>query len=201
MRPGLSFTAIAASLMLAACASMPAPTSAPSAAPSARPSPPAAPPALAKSGTHSQGKINLSAASGSLVSGSLQLRQTDAGLQVTGEVGGLTPNTAHGFHVHEKGDCSAADASSAGGHFNPTGVAHGRLRQGTHHLGDSDNITSDAKGVAKVDRLFAGLVLGGGAVNDALGKAVIVHADPDDYTSQPSGNAGARVACGIITAG
>src|SRR3546814_10546371 len=90
-------------------------------------------------------------------------------------------------------------ASSAGGHFNPTGSPHGRAGTPTHHAGDMDNLTANAQGVADVNIHLAGVTLGGGAANDIAGRAVIVHAAPDDYTSQPSGNAGARVACGIIT--
>jgi Cu-Zn family superoxide dismutase len=122
-----------------------------------------------------------------------------SGALASAEVGGLAPNSAHGFHVHETGDCSAADASSAGGHFNPTGRPHGRMDHSAHHAGDIDNIVADANGVAHVNIHVPGLTLGGGAASDIAGRAIIVHADPDDYASQPSGNAGKRVACGIIT--
>lgn len=144
---------------------------------------------------------NVTAASGSLVSGQLKLMPMGDGVHVTGEIGGLAPNSTHAFHIHEKGDCSAADASSAGGHFNPAGQPHGRASAPKHHAGDSDNLVADAQGVAKVDAHFSGVVLGGGAGNDAVGKAVVVHADPDDYRSQPAGNAGSRIACGVIKAG
>lgn len=142
--------------------------------------------------------VNLASASGSLVSGKLTVVPMGDGVHVTGEVGGLQPASTHGFHIHEKGDCSAVDASSAGAHFNPAGSAHGNAEQGAHHAGDADNLVADAQGVAKVDRHFAEVTLGGGAANDVAGKAVIVHAAPDDYKSQPAGNAGARVACGVI---
>jgi len=98
-------------------------------------------------------------------------------------------------------DDATADASSAGGHFNPSTEAHGKVGTPTHHGGDMNNIVANADGVAQVDVHASGVVLGGDAANNAVGRAVIVHADPDDYTSQPSGNAGARVACGVITAG
>lgn len=140
----------------------------------------------------------LASASGSLISGKLTLVPMGAGVHVTGEVGGFRPGSSHGFHIHEKGDCSAADASSAGGHFNPAGQPHGRAMQGAHHAGDSDNITADAKGVAKINTHIGGVSLGGGARNDIVGRGFVVHAAPDDYTSQPAGNAGARVACGVI---
>ncbi|WP_140909582.1 superoxide dismutase family protein [Cognatiluteimonas lumbrici] len=144
--------------------------------------------------------VNLASASGSLVSGRLQVMTMGANaVHIAGEVGGLAPNSAHGFHVHETGDCSAADASSAGGHFNPAGTPHGRMDHGAHHAGDMDNIVADAEGVARVNMHVPGLTLGGGGATDIAGRAIIVHADPDDYASQPSGNAGARLACGIIT--
>jgi len=144
--------------------------------------------------------VHLASASGSLVSGTLQVMTMGPNaVHIAGDVGGLAPNSAHGFHVHETGDCSAADASSAGGHFNPTGSPHGRMDQGAHHAGDIDNIVADASGVAHVNMHVPGLTLGGGAASDIAGRAIIVHADPDDYASQPSGDAGKRVACGIIT--
>lgn len=145
--------------------------------------------------------VNLASASGSLVSGKLSVMPMAGGLHLRGEVGGLTPGSQHAIHIHEKGDCSAADASSAGGHFNPAGQPHGKVDAGAHHAGDMDNITANAQGIAAVDLHASGPVLGGSAANDAIGKAVIVHGDPDDYTSQPAGNAGPRVACGVIVAG
>ena len=116
----------------------------------------------------------------------------------SGQVTGLTPNADHGFHIHQKGDCSAADASSAGDHFNPTAQPHGRIGDAPHHLGDQLNLHSDAGGNATVDAHFSGVSLGTGKDNDVMGRALVVHADPDDYTSQPAGNAGKRVACGVI---
>ena len=181
----LAFTILSAStLLLAACAAAPQ-RSAATAAPVAK-------------RQASEAAVNLASASGSLVSGRLVLVPMGDGLHLRGEVGGLVPGSRHGFHIHEKGDCSAADASSAGGHFNPGGQAHGRAGQGAHHAGDTDNIVADAKGVAKIDAHVTGVTLGGGAANDIAGRAIIVHANADDYSSQPTGNAGARVACGVI---
>jgi len=172
---------LVAALLLAACASTP-------------------PSGSTATSTMSSARVALAPASGSLVSGSLSLVPMGDGVHITGDIGGLAPNSTHGFHIHEKGDCSAADASSAGGHFNPTAQPHGRASGPHHHLGDNDNLAADANGVAHVDAHFAGVVLGGGGANDIMGKAVVVHASPDDYSSQPSGNAGARIACGVITA-
>jgi len=156
---------------------------------------------LATTSTLSSASVNLAAASSSLVSGTLRLMPMADGVHLTGEVGGLTPGSTHAIHIHEKGDCSAADASSAGGHFNPTGEPHGKVGTPTHHAGDMNNIVANAEGVAKVDVHAQGVVLGGGAANDGVGRAVVVHAAAADYTSQPSGNAGARVACGVIRGG
>lgn len=143
---------------------------------------------------------NLASASGSLVSGRLQVMTMGAnGVHIAGDIGGLAPGSSHGFHIHEKGDCSAADASSAGGHFNPAGNPHGRMDDGPHHAGDIDNIVANAQGVARVNMHVSGVTLGTGAANDVAGRAIVVHADPDDYASQPAGNAGKRVACGVIT--
>ena len=141
---------------------------------------------------------NLASASGSLVSGRLVLVPMGNGVHLSGEVGGLQPGSSHGFHIHEKGDCSAVDASSAGGHFNPGAQPHGRAGHGAHHAGDADNLVADASGVARVDTHIDGVTLGGGSANDIAGRAIVVHAAADDYSSQPAGPAGARVACGVI---
>ena len=170
-------------LALAACSSTPP-------AP-----PPAAPPAAS---TAQQAVAVLASASGSRVSGKLTLAPMGDGVHISGEVGGLAPNGQFGFHVHEKGDCSAVDASSAGGHFNPAASPHGRAGTASHHAGDMDNVTSDGEGVARVNVHLRGVSLGGGADNDIAGRAVIVHAAPDDYRTQPTGNAGARLACGVV---
>lgn len=140
----------------------------------------------------------LEARSGSNVAGTLQVAAMTDGVHVTGQVSGLAPNSDHGFHIHEKGDCSAADASSAGGHFNPGGQPHGKIGASPHHLGDQMNIHADANGVATVDAHFSGATIGTGQDSDVMNRALVVHADPDDYTSQPAGNAGKRIACGVI---
>ena len=151
-------------------------------------------------GGGSAAAVALESRSGSSVTGNLRLSDSSAGLRITGEVRGLAPGSEHGFHIHDKGDCSAPDASSAGGHFNPAAAAHGRAGSGApHHAGDLPNIKADAKGVAMVDQTVAGVTLAAGATG-AGGRAVVVHRDPDDYTSQPAGNAGPRVACGVIPA-
>jgi len=143
--------------------------------------------------------VHLTGASGSLVSGSLQLVANARGVRVDGVIGGLAPGSSHGFHVHETGDCSAADAASAGGHFNPEASVHGRAGSRHHHAGDIDNLVAGADGVAHVDLQLAGVTLGDGGRDDIAGRAFVVHAAPDDYQTQPSGNSGARIACGVVT--
>ena len=138
---------------------------------------------------------------GNQTAGELRFAVVDGRIEVTGTVTGLPGGGTHGFHVHETGDCSAPDATSAGGHFNPGSTDHGRVGQGAHHGGDSDNITAGADGTAQVKGWLEGVTLGDGAATDIVGKGVIVHKDADDYVTQPTGNAGDRLACGVIQAG
>ncbi|MFZ5636358.1 MAG: superoxide dismutase family protein [Pseudomonadota bacterium] len=177
-----SIAAVLLTLALAGCASAPPPK-------------PAAP---APQHRVQRAAANMAPASASLVSGRLTLSAIDGGVRIQGELGGLGKGGTHAIHVHERGDCTAADGSAAGGHFNPTGVAHGRAGIAPHHLGDMDNLHAGGDGVANVDIRLLGVTLGSGAANDILGRAIIVHAGPDDYAGQPAGNAGARVACGVI---
>jgi len=116
-------------------------------------------------------------------------------LQVTN----AKPGT-HAAHIHEKGDCSAPDASSAGGHWNPTGEHHGQWGHDGHHLGDLGNVEVGPDGTGTLTLTSDKWTLGDGGPNDIVGKAVVVHANVDDFTSQPAGNAGGRVACGVIQA-
>jgi len=141
----------------------------------------------------------LAAASGSNVSGTIQFREVDGGVEVTADVAGLTPGD-HGWHVHEKGDCSAPDASSAGGHFNPSGHPHGAPDAAQRHEGDFGNLTAGDDGKATKTFVMKGISLGDGA-NSVVGKGFIVHEKADDLTTQPTGNAGGRVACGVIAVG
>jgi len=145
--------------------------------------------------------IALASSSGSLVSGRLSAMAMGGGVHITGDIGGLAPNSTHGLHVHEAGDCSAADASSAGPHFNPAGLAHGGPNTAMHHAGDLPNISAGSDGVAPVNLHVMGVTLGGAAASNILNRALVVHAQADDYASQPAGNSGARIACGVIRAG
>ncbi len=120
-------------------------------------------------------------------------------VHVVAEVSGLQPKSKHGFHLHEFGDCTASDGSSAGGHYNPMSQEHGAPGAEHHHVGDLGNIEADAKGNAKLEIDLAGASINSGK-NPILGRAVIVHMDADDLVSQPTGGAGKRIACGVIGA-
>lgn len=116
-------------------------------------------------------------------------------IEIKGEITGLKPGM-HAFHVHEFGDCSSPDAMSAGAHFNPDGKPHGDIHAQQRHVGDLGNIRADGSGTAAVEIRDRLIKLNGH--HSIIGRGLIVHADPDDLKSQPAGNAGARVACGVI---
>ena len=145
--------------------------------PATKPEVPPAPAPAAVS-TAQLAEANLSAASASLVSGRVAVVPEAGGVHITGTIGGLP-----------QGKPAA---------FNPATQPHGRAGSGAHHAGDMDNLQANAEGVAHVDVHLRGVTLGGGAANDIAGRALVVHAGADDYHSQPAGNAGARVACGVI---
>jgi Cu-Zn family superoxide dismutase len=123
----------------------------------------------------------------------------DGRLRVTAQVIGLAPNQEHGFHIHEVGDCSSGDGMSAKGHFNPYGKPHGPPGA-EHHAGDMPSLKADGRGRAQLQAELDVVTLKPGPAN-IIGRAVIVHARPDDYSTQPTGNSGARIACGVIKAG
>ena len=138
----------------------------------------------------------MKAASNSKVEGTVTFTEKDGKVEVAVDLKGLNPGE-HGFHLHEKGDCSSPDAKSAGDHFNPDKKEHGAPSAAVHHAGDLGNLTADKDGNIKSTMTVDFISLGDGP-NSAVGKAVIVHEKQDDLKSQPAGNAGARVACGVI---
>ena len=140
-------------------------------------------------------KANLSPTQGNTAKGEVRFYKVDGGVRVLARVEGLTPGK-HGFHVHEKGDCSAPDAASAGGHFNPGNTPHGAptADRAARHAGDLGNLEAGADGKAQYDRVDAVLDF-----SQLAGLSVLVHAGEDDFTSQPAGNSGARVSCGVIS--
>jgi Cu-Zn family superoxide dismutase len=134
---------------------------------------------------------------GSQVGGTVSFTQNGSVVVVEARVTGLAPGL-HGFHIHEKGNCTAPDASSAGGHFNPGGATHGGPGGSPRHAGDLGNLQADSTGVANYRAEVTGISLGTGD-DSIIGKAVIVHEKADDLSTQPTGNSGARLACGLIS--
>jgi Cu-Zn family superoxide dismutase len=119
-------------------------------------------------------------------------------VKVAAKIEGLTPGQKHAFHIHQNGDCSAPDAMSAGGHYNPEGHPHGLPESDQRHAGDLGNIQADNDGKAQYEITVRNITIAG-AKNPIIGRGVIVHAKLDDG-SQPVGNAGGRIACGVIGA-
>ena len=152
--------------------------------------------ACAGSGGGPRAEARLEPRSGSTVNGTVSFSVAGDKLRVQAKVSGLTPGE-HGFHVHDSGDCSAPDATSAKGHFNPASKSHGHHHGAERHAGDLPNLVADSGGNARYEAEVDQLTLG----NDnhgIIGRSVVIHADPDDYKSQPAGNSGKRVACGTI---
>ncbi len=136
-------------------------------------------------------------ASGTACKGIVHFFQQEEGVKISADIEGLAPDSKHGFHIHEFGDCSAPDATSAGGHYDAAGTKHhGMPSDAMKHTGDMGNIEADANGKVHYELLLEGTTLDG-ARAPLLGRAVIVHAKPDDF-SQPVGNAGGRIGCGVI---
>lgn len=127
--------------------------------------------------------------------GIVTFTKVDTGIQITADIKGLSPGK-HGFHIHEYGDCSAPDATSAGGHFNPDNTEHGAPDDITRHVGDLGNLDAGEDGSAYYERIDTFVSFSG--PHSIIGLAVVIHAGEDDFTSQPSGNAGPRVGCGVI---
>ncbi|WP_028456258.1 superoxide dismutase family protein [Chitinilyticum litopenaei] len=152
-----------------------------------------------KHGKAGMAMATLQSASGQNVAGKVMLHEKDGHLMLHVMASGLKPGAEHGFHIHDKGDCSKADFTSAGGHFNPDNQPHGgHDHGGAKHAGDLPNVRADASGRVDQHLMAHGLALQGD--KGVLGRAVVIHANPDDYHSQPAGNAGARIACGVIVA-
>ena len=146
-------------------------------------------PAVAK------GVAVLASAAGDDVAGAVWFTKAAGGVQVKAKITGLAPGT-HGFHIHEFGDCSAPDFTSAGSHFNPMSQPHAGPQAEARHVGDLGNITAGADGVATVDVTDKQLAFDGH--HGVIGRAVVVHAKADDLKTQPTGDAGGRLACGVI---
>jgi superoxide dismutase, Cu-Zn family len=142
--------------------------------------------------------ITMEARSNSKVSGEATFIEKKGKVMLTAKLTGLKPGV-HAIHIHEKSDCSAADGSSAGGHWNPTFKKHGKWGVGEYHKGDIGNFAANEDGEATVVFETNEWCIGcGDKTKDILGKSLVVHADPDDMVSQPSGNAGDRISCSAI---
>jgi Cu-Zn family superoxide dismutase len=193
---------IAFTLLLAACGRKEDETSIADAPPPAGDSPSVAattePDPAATAEATAGAAVQLSPTQGNTANGGLKLTAAGTGVKLSGMLQGLKPNSEFGFHFHEKGDCSAPDATSAGAHFNPTSQDHGNPQAQPHHAGDMLNVKSDAQGVAEVSIDNPDVSLQTGQPNDVIGKALVLHAKPDDYKTQPSGNSGDRIACGVV---
>jgi Cu-Zn family superoxide dismutase len=137
---------------------------------------------------------------GSKAFGEATFEQVGDKVRVIVFVQGLKPGQEHGLHIHEVGDCSSGDGMSAKGHFNPYGKPHAHSGTPERHAGDLPSLKAAKNGRAKVDVELDIITLGPGPAS-IIGRGLIVHADPDDYKTQPTGNAGARIACGVIKAG
>ncbi|MDX1587243.1 MAG: superoxide dismutase family protein [Balneolaceae bacterium] len=127
--------------------------------------------------------------------GSVTFEQTDNGVNVNAQLSGLEQGK-HGFHIHQYGDCTAADLTSAGGHYNPYDMQHGAPTDSLRHMGDMGNLPVGEDGNGTLDYLDTVIELNG--PNSIIGRAIIIHSGADDLSSQPSGAAGERVACGVI---
>jgi Cu-Zn family superoxide dismutase len=132
---------------------------------------------------------------GNTVSGVVTFEEVDKGIHVVANLTGLTPGK-HGFHIHEFGDISSVDGSSAGGHFNPTAMPHNMPMSDKRHAGDMGNIEADTTGSAHLDYIDPVMKMSG--EYSIIGHAVIIHAKEDDFKTQPTGNAGARIGNGVI---
>jgi len=132
---------------------------------------------------------------GNSTAGTVTFTQGQDGVHVSVTCHNLTPGK-HGFHIHEHGDCSCSNGMCTGDHFNPTHTRHGGPDSSERHVGDFGNLEADTSGTARLEFVDTHISLNG--PHTIIGRAIIIHADPDDLTSQPSGNAGARIGCGVI---
>lgn len=138
------------------------------------------------------------AAKGQKIKGIVHFTEVDGTMKIETRIDGVKPGP-HGFHIHETGDCSAADFSTAGGHFNPGNVNHGAMDSSSRHTGDLGNLIADKNGKAYTTLTIKDMTMKSGA-NSVIGKSIVIHNDKDDLNSQPSGNSGARIGCGVIQA-
>jgi Cu-Zn family superoxide dismutase len=164
----------------------------------AAPPAPAAPPAITAIALVRPSQAATTQPLNNNVSGTITFTQTADGVTFVADIDGFAPETKHGFHIHDKGDLSAPNLSSAGGHFNPTSQPHGGPDSPHHHLGDLGNLEANANGHAHLEGTVKDVTLTGEG-HSIVGKSVIIHAKTDDLKSQPAGESGGRIAGGVIT--
>jgi Cu-Zn family superoxide dismutase len=138
----------------------------------------------------------LHATAGNKCHGTVRFTQEGDAVKVVADIEGLNPGQKHAFHIHQFGDCTSSDGMSAGGHYNPEGHQHGLLEKEMRHAGDLGNVQADNDGKAHYEITVNNISVAG-MKNPIIGRGVIVHAKVDDG-SQPVGNAGGRIACGVI---
>jgi Cu-Zn family superoxide dismutase len=155
--------------------------------------------AAAAAGTGKSATAVLKGKDGSKVNAKVVFKEGPDGVKVVAHIEGVEGGGVRGFHLHEVGDCTPPDFTSAGSHFNPTGAPHGAPTAPQHHAGDLGNVTIGADGGAHYEIISRGLTVGPGP-NSVVGRSVILHEKADDMTTQPTGNAGGRVACGVVKA-
>jgi Cu-Zn family superoxide dismutase len=140
---------------------------------------------------------NLQPTKNGKAAGTVSFVQVGDKVRVSGNVNGLMPGREHGFHIHEAGDCSSGDGMSTKGHFNPYGKPHANPATPERHAGDMPALKADSSGNATINFELDVMTITPGPAS-IVGRGLIVHADPDDYKTQPTGNAGARIACAVI---
>lgn len=148
--------------------------------------------------TPTKAQAVFTAAKGQKLKGVVHFTEENGVMKIETRVDGVKAGP-HGFHIHENGDCSAADFSTAGGHFNPSQTSHGAMDSTQRHIGDLGNLVADKNGKAYTTLSVHGMTMKQGS-DSIIGKAIVIHKDKDDLKSQPAGNSGARIGCGVIEA-
>lgn len=147
--------------------------------------------------TGKSASATLAPTTGNTATGTVKFTPVGSDIQLTVTIANATPSAQHGFHIHQNAACGA-DGMEAGGHWDPTTMMHGAWTGSAHHLGDIGNISTDASGSGSAELTASVWSIGTGASNDVVNHAVILHANADDFVTQPTGNAGGRIACGVI---
>ncbi|OGR84995.1 MAG: hypothetical protein A2901_06000 [Elusimicrobia bacterium RIFCSPLOWO2_01_FULL_54_10] len=143
-------------------------------------------------------RAELSHTEGQTAGGVVNFDEIKGHVRVSGKLTGLSANSVHAIHIHDNGDCSGPKAEAAGAHFNPAGKRHGGPNSDEHHSGDMGNIRTNKQGIAEFSFITTEFSLTGGATSQIINRSMVLHKKEDDLVSQPAGNSGSRIACGII---